>query len=351
MGVVSEECAGREGCARMIEFIFTIDYEIYGNGEGSLIELAYKPTEKLRGTFAKFGVPFVLFVDVAELEMMETAAADDAVGLVKDQVRECYANGTEVGLHVHSWWYGASREGGRWTFDYRKYNLCTLPRPEIAGIVDRSIEYLRGVIGARDFAPKCFRSGHLLFQPTQPLASVLAERGIEVDSSVYGGGVWRRHGVDYTRALRNGYYWRFSGDVTVPDPDGVLLEVPVHSRMVPGWRTLTAKRVGAHKRAIGAQNGKRLLERIPSLLGRHPLKLDLCQMTLGELTHMVDVVIREDEEEPEAFRPVVAIGHTKDLTDVTTLESFLRFLSEREISASTLEKVSVKCAQKVKSER
>jgi len=30
----------------MIDCIFTIDYEIYGNGEGSLRELVYEPTQK-----------------------------------------------------------------------------------------------------------------------------------------------------------------------------------------------------------------------------------------------------------------------------------------------------------------
>jgi hypothetical protein len=35
----------------MIECIFTIDYEIYGNGEGSLVELLHEPAEKLRTLF------------------------------------------------------------------------------------------------------------------------------------------------------------------------------------------------------------------------------------------------------------------------------------------------------------
>ena len=35
----------------MIESIFTIDYEIYGNGEGSLKEHVYEPAEKLMAVF------------------------------------------------------------------------------------------------------------------------------------------------------------------------------------------------------------------------------------------------------------------------------------------------------------
>ena len=37
----------------MIECIFTIDYEIYGNGQGSLKELVYDPMERLLAIFAQ----------------------------------------------------------------------------------------------------------------------------------------------------------------------------------------------------------------------------------------------------------------------------------------------------------
>ena len=55
----------------MIECIFTIDYEIYGNGEGSLRELVYEPAEKLKDIFLKHNVRFVNFVEAAEFEMIE----------------------------------------------------------------------------------------------------------------------------------------------------------------------------------------------------------------------------------------------------------------------------------------
>ena len=67
----------------MIECIFTIDYEIYGNGEGSLRELVYEPAENLRTIFKKWNARFVVFVEVAELEMIEAECADPDIDLVK----------------------------------------------------------------------------------------------------------------------------------------------------------------------------------------------------------------------------------------------------------------------------
>ena len=44
------------------------------------------------------------------------------------------------------------------------------------------------------------------------------------------------------------------------------------------------------------------------------------------------------------FRPIVAIGHAKDLVDIDTVERFLDTLLERGIPVSTLQDVYPKCA-------
>ena len=183
------------------------------------------------------------------------------------------------------------------------------------------------------------------FSPRNPRRRSLAERGIKVDSSVFKGGLQHRHKLDYRPALRNGHYWRFSDSANVPDPQGSLLELPIYTQMVPAWRMLTAKRVGLQRKGSSAvQTGKNKLYRMMDLLRvRHPLKFDFCRMTLDELTRMMDLVIREDEKNPTSFRPIVAIGHTKDLVDFETVESFLSFLDEKGITVSTFKNVYEKC--------
>jgi hypothetical protein len=329
----------------MIECVFTIDYEIYGNGEGSLRELVYEPAEKLRALFQKWNARFVVFVEVAELQALEAEGTDPAIGLVKDQIRNFSKEGFELGLHLHPQWCNARYEGGKWLLDYSEYNLCTLPRYRIVQIVDRSIAYLRNILASTDFTPFSFRAGNWLFQPTQPAAEVLAERGIKVDSSVFKGGLQHQHKLDYRSALKNCDYWRFYVSANVPDPQGSLIELPIFTQMVPAWRMLTAKRVGLHRKGSpAAQTGKNKLYRMMDLLRvRHPLKFDFCRMTIDELTRMMDMVIREDEKDPTSFRPIVAIGHTKDLVDLETVESFLAYLGEKEIPVSTFKNIYRNC--------
>jgi hypothetical protein len=325
----------------MIRCIFTLDYEIYGNGEGSLQELVYDPGEKLREIFRKWNARFVNFVEVGEFEKIEEYGTDPTMDLVKRQIQALHKDGFEIALHLHPQWSHARHEGGRWVLDHSEYNLCTLPQARIAQIVDRSLDYLRRLVGEPGFTPVSFRAGNWLFQPTETAARILSERGIKIDSSVFKGGVQHNQCLDYRRARKNGYYWRFSADVNEPDPAGAWLEVPIYTEMVPFWKMRTSKRMGfkGNFGMAGQRPGQKVNRALDFLRFRYPLKLDFCRMTLGELTSMVEGVLRKDREEPEIFRPIVAIGHTKDLTDPQTVDAFLSFLQTKGIKVSTFAEV------------
>jgi hypothetical protein len=331
----------------MIECIFTLDYEIYGNGQGSLRELVHDPAQKLIATFRRWNLPMVNFVEVAELERIEERGTDPAIDDVRRQLRTMYEQDHEIALHLHPQWTNAEFREGQWRVDYSEYNLCTLPRERIAQIVDDGIAYLRGVLGDRKFTALSFRAGNWLLQPSERVAGVLAERGIRVDSSVFKGGMQQERGLDYRAAINNGYYWKFRRDVTVSDPEGILLEVPIYTRQVPFWRLITRKRLALQRRSRSAaqvvsQNCSTFRNRLRL---KYPVKFDYCRMTLHELIDMMERAIEQDQKTPEAYKPLVAIGHTKDLKDISTVESLLEYLSSRQIRVSTLSKVYEKCCR------
>ncbi len=334
----------------MIECIFTIDYEIYGNGQGSLRELVYDPARKLTTLFRLWNVPFVLFVEAAELEMIERHGADEAIADVRRQVRELHRKGMEIGLHLHPQWYNARYDNGTWHLDYSEYNLCSLPRRRVEQMVGRSLAYLRDVMEDPGFTPFSYRAGNWLLQPTETAAAVLADRGIRIDSSVFKGGLQRSHGLDYRPALKNGFYWAFSDDVNVRAAGGPLLEIPTHTAMVPFWKMITSKRVGLQRKGPSTspsspQRSNPRLNRLRDYLRPwYPLKFDFCRMTSRELITMIDKVIREDSRDPAAYRPVVAIGHTKDLVDLHAVDTFLSYLEKKQIRVTTLKDAYGKCA-------
>jgi hypothetical protein len=321
----------------MIHLVFTVDYEVYGNGLGSLEHLVYNPTEQLVDIFQKHNVRFVAFIEAAELERIEASGADRTIVLIEQQIRRLYQDAFEVALHLHPQWCNAQYRNGRWRLDYNEYNLCTLPRARIADIVDRSLRYLRHVVGDSAFTPLAFRAGNWLFQPTHTAATVLAECGIRVDSSVFKGGVLHNHGLDYRPALKNGYYWRFRDDANEPDEQGDWIELPIYSRMVAPWKVASSKRVSFGSELL--RNGRSLRHRINRardfLRFRYPLKLDFCRMDIAALTSMIGGIVLEDTKSPGIYRPIVAIGHTKDFTDPETLDAFLGYLRARHIDICT----------------
>jgi glycosyltransferase involved in cell wall biosynthesis len=331
----------------MIDFVFTIDYEIYGNGAGALDELVYEPARRLKQLFQDYQARFVTFVEIAEFDKIEAYGTDSAIDLVKQQIMEFHRDGFEIGLHLHPQWSNARYENGMWSLDLSEYNLCTLAKARITEIVDASITYLRHVVDEPQFTPLSFRGGNWLFQPTQTAASVLNERGIKIDSSVFKGGLQRNYSLDYRRAVKNGYYWPFSSDVNEPDPKGTWFEVPIYTEMVPPWRMATSKRMAyATQYVIAGRSAKqKLTSAFDYLRFRYPLKLDYCRMTLTEMTSMVDRIIQEDQREPESYKPIVAIGHTKDLTDFSSVDSFLAYLRTKKIEIHTFEAVYPKILQ------
>ena len=312
----------------MIECIFTLDYEIYGNGEGSLKELVFEPAEKLKTVFEKFRARMVIFVEAAELEVIETSGVDRGIDLVKSQLCEFRERGFELGLHLHPQWYNARLEDGTWALDYREYNLCVLPAERITQIVGRSIGHLQRVLGEPNYKPLSFRAGNWLLQPTLAVSESLAGHGIKIDSSVFKGGIQHQNGLDYRRSCRNGYYWPFSEDVNVPNSKGKLFEIPTFSKMVPAWKMFSSKRVGLQSKSATKNRGR------PSRLPRfrdflrpwYPMKLDFCRLTAREIVRIFDQEIAKDQRNPALFRPIVAIGHTKDLIDLETVEFFLSYL-------------------------
>lgn len=325
----------------MIDVIFTLDYEIFGNGTGSLKEHVYEPAEQLCEVFLRRGARFVAFVEALELEKIAAEGTDPSIDAVERQVRALDREGFEIALHLHPQWANARYERGQWLLDFDEYNLCTLPAERIAEIASCALAYLRHVTGRTGFAPLSFRAGSWLFQPAQPAAAILAQLGIRIDSSVFKGGLLHSHNLDYRPALQNGYYWPFDSDASKVDARGEWIELPIHTEMVPLWKMPRSRR-GGYRNALGiaGPNNERKAKRLRDFLRYwYPLKLDFCRMTLSHLRSMIDRVVQADRADPGAYRPIVAIGHTKDLNGVETIDAFLRYLIESKIRVATFEEV------------
>jgi|YNPMSStandDraft_1061717.scaffolds.fasta_scaffold40416_1 hypothetical protein len=325
----------------MIEFVITLDYELYGDGTGSLKEQVYDPADLLLKVFKARKIPMVIFVEAAEIEMIQREKSDRYLDLVLDQLRWAYNNGFELGLHLHPQWYRARYKNGNWVMEESDYNLCRLPAERIREVVSRAINFLKMVLADRNFTPISFRAGNWLFQPTQPAASILYDHGIRIDSSVFQGGRFKDYGVDYRKADFKKYYWKFWEDAAVSSESGKMYEIPIYTRMVPFWQMLTTKRLELEKSGYqGLRTEKGRVERWFSkfknyLSLKYPQKLDFCRMTAEELRMVLEEITEKDRRSPEQLKPIVTIGHTKDLRTFDAVNYLLEFLDRNEIKTTT----------------
>lgn len=318
----------------MIECIVSVDYEIFGDGNGALRDLVVEPTERLKTIFDAHNAKLVIFFEALEFQQIERHASDPDIGRMRDQIRRLYEDGHEIGLHLHPQWANARRSGDKWELDYAEYNLCTLGAPRIAIIVDQAIEYMRGVTGDPNYTPCSFRAGNWLFQPTADIAKVLASRGVKIDSSVFKGGRYTQLGLDYRPSLKNPPCWPFSTEVNSPDPSGQLLEVPIHTELVWPWRFIAAKRMEL-KRGARGRAGRHARRWRDFLRLRYPLKFDLNRMRLNEMCQTVGNAISQPSAMPAGLKPVVAIVHTKGRFDYNAIGDFLKWLQARGIAVGT----------------
>src|ERR1039457_1927212 len=113
----------------MLNVIFTLDYEIHGNGEGCPHELMIEPTERLLRLFGEYGAKLTIMADVAEIlkfkEFPSQNARDDYhYQDIIAQLRGAVSGGHDVQLHLHASYFNATHDGQKWVQDWAEYDFA-----------------------------------------------------------------------------------------------------------------------------------------------------------------------------------------------------------------------------------
>ena len=348
--------------------IFTLDYEIHGNGDGNPMELMVEPTYRLMTLLEKYHQKLTIMADVAEILCFkryaaETGRDDYHVGDIEAQLCDAIKRGHDVQLHVHSSYFKAQYKNGAFDQCIEEYNMAALPIERIDKMVGESVSYLENLLKPikKDYKVWLFRAANWSMMPTPNLYQVLVKHGITHDTSVYKGGCQGGNVCyDYREAYDNLFAYPSSmANINERDEMGRLVEMPIYTEMRPFWDFVTPMRVfrmirakfHKHKKNDGlsreqsspndelqkkANKEDRSKLTIKSFFRLSPMKMDFNQVNSRGLKRMMRNIMRRVDNQKSIINnrtsiDVVLIGHSKTFVPYNeqTLEPFLKWISSQ----------------------
>lgn len=337
--------------------MYTLDYEIHGNGEGDPYKLMIEPTYRLMSLLEKYGQKLTIMADVAEILCFkryaaETGRDDYRVAEIEAQLCEAIKRGHDVQLHVHSSYFKAVYKNGAFDQCIEEYNMAALPIERIDEMVGQCVTYLETLLKPikKDYRVWLFRAANWSMMPTENLYRVLVKHGITHDTSVFKGGVQGGNVCyDYREAHDNLFAYPASvRNINEYDAEGQLVEMPIYTEMRPFWDFVSVIRVfrmirakfHKHKHAAADKVGNERVKALTQAASRDdnrklslksffrlsPLKMDFNQVSTRGLKRMMRNVIHRSADKEHV--DVVLIGHSKTFVPYNekTLEPFLKWV-------------------------
>ncbi len=338
--------------------LFTLDYEIHGNGDGDPLALMVEPTYRLMTLLEEYHQHLVIMADIAEIlcfrrYWQQTGQDDFHVQEIETQLQDALRRGHDVQLHIHSSYFRAQWDGKHFDQCIEDYNMAALPYERIDAMVGECVAYLENLLRPirADYKVWLFRAANWSMHPTPNIYRALVAHGITHDTSVYKGGCQGGNVCyDYRLAHDNLLpYTASAEDINVYDPTGKITEMPIYTEMRPFYDFISPIRIFRMVRAklhkhkhtevqsvtqqrMDKSDNRRITLR--SFFVKSPLKMDFNQLRSRQLIGMMQHIERRvgtlsKTEIPSSTEiPVVLIGHSKTFIPYNekTLRPFLQWV-------------------------
>jgi hypothetical protein len=340
----------------MLKILFTLDYEIHGNGEGNPHELMIKPTDRLLRLFDEHGAKLTIMADIAEIlkfkEFAEQNGKDDYhYRAIVAQLQNAVRDGHDVQLHIHASYFNARHDGKKWVQDWSEYDFAGLSverLDEIVRIGKSELESLLKTVNP-DYRCFVFRAANWSVNPGRNVIKALLNNGIKADTSIFKYG--RRKGIvsfDYSAAESELVPWRVGeDDLCSRDDRGRLWEFPIYCEnrwigafLSPNrlYRVAQSRQHRISKNenpSAPAAKGVRtfakktgLLDKLSVMTKKHAWKADFNQCTGRQL---IKALRRAEQRYANGSDnlPFILIGHSKLFNRVNekSLRPFLKFVA------------------------
>jgi hypothetical protein len=308
------------------QLILTVDFEVFGNGSGSVSYCACKPLDRMAALVEAHDGRLEIFVDALEFAVMESTPSHAAlISELKQQLSDLVRRGHRLQLHLHPQWDGAHLHDNEWKVDPTKWRIGDLDRGQIRAMIEHGHAWLCEIVADNHQEHSCsvFRAGGWCIQPSPDVLAVLRMVGLKVDSSVAPGMVNHDPLAWYDFASCPERSWWRVDDAVTSAGNEEFIEVPITTGRVSPVRHIYAR--AARRREGEFADGcagtyqsrsarhSRALAIWRKLSSSHRAMLDYCALPAELMIRIVEDWTGRfcDEEKPV---PVVAIGHTKNFS-------------------------------------
>lgn len=334
--------------------IFTTDYEIFGNGTGSVQNCVIEPTERMARILENHGATMTLFVDVCEYWAFEKEYAagkmkEDWAGMIKAQLQDLVQRGHDVQLHFHPQWLDYSFDGANWTLNFElwrignlKYEDSEYPERGLKKLFAKGRRTLEEIITPvkKDYTCHIFRAGAWSMQPEKDVLKAMRENGFDIDSTVASGLAFKDDFTFYDFSNSpNEATWQIEDSLNSAAPEGRIMEVPIFTTEMSLPKKLKflslKKRKGIEMKPEGcvgtslATSGKSKLAKLQEVLNEKKKMFTFGDATsFEEMTYFAKRAINRAKSFKRDIYPTVAISHPKSFANEKELNLFLEWAAK-----------------------
>lgn len=348
----------------MLYPMITIDYEIFGDGSGSIKKTILDPMEEILRIFDKHNVKCNIMFEFEEYKKI--SELQDHKKYRKDlkewerQIERMHESGHDIQLHFHPQFMEAEFINNEWKVNETAYSIRhyieemgdNKGKSLIKKELQKGISIIRELVKDKNHEVIAYRAGGWNLDPEDIYINILKEIGIKIDTSSVKGAVMKsgKHGYDYRKLPSNVGYWWTKGDSIreIGKTGENLIEMPIYAL---NFNPLSPKRVKIMKTmndkvkdvdyGHGGGGSYGLKEIYYSVTSS--IKWDFCKLSSDQMEFFYRKALSLDREYETV--PLVMIGHTKDFNNSTELDKFLKnFNAKFENEFHTFRDVSEKIA-------
>lgn len=323
----------------MIHILFTLDYEVHGNGAGSPEKLMIQPTNEILRLFDRFNAKLTIMADTVEILRFKNNSTNEykqSYYKILEQLKDTIKRQHDVQLHLHPAFKNAEIIDNNWKLDYSKYNMSQLTRDEACHLVNEGKTFLEENLKEIDPEYKCtaFRACNWDVQPSDNISHAMKKNGLTIDTSVFKYGV--KNSIvkfDYTDAVSNLIPWPASNsDFAQMDINSSIYEFPIYCTEKKITHFFTLNRILNHflnyrhklpQTDTAGEKGKTASKK------DFPWKADFNQCSGKQLIRELKNVY-DNNTDISVDIPFVLIGHSKVFNSQNrrSLECFLKYIKD-----------------------